>query len=528
VTHATTRDHLDAPRRTTHGNHRMLLTLAFTVRADHVTAVAVRRDRRPGRASAAFESVLFARALAPRPGDGTWPDLAAAFAEAHASAAARFPVVSPDICVALVPPLARAKAAALVLGAGVGEAVALTDAVARRLFLVPTSGAATGGAVVMRAPSAAARRRGAPADALVARADEEVVSAVAHAAGTACCGVARITAAGAVLGSALTAVDVVPDLPPLAAVAVCGAGWTGVTLSMHGRPVVVLELGDSASDETARIVARCLGAPPETAVEAAEAHGAGPGAPDASSTAASAWSVFGIGAGAGDLARVLTGVLSGSGASAAPPCSVFEDVDADAMVAAGAALALEVPPLLPPSLWAERAARLRRRGRLLWAQAAAVAALAAGVHLWGLDRERAAVQAARAAERPGAAAAIAFRARQEEASEQLEAIARIAGSSAGWAEAIGTLASSLPDTAYVTMLSGDGRVLRVSGRALAARTVVPALAATPLFRNAALLSPVRPVADDGGAGIEEFEVALTLAPSSTATTSRTRTSEGAP
>jgi phosphoribosylcarboxyaminoimidazole (NCAIR) mutase len=485
----------------------MRLTLAFAVRPDHVTAVAVRHGRSSGAHGCPPGSEVLSRSIAPRPGDGTWPDLAAAIAEAHAAVSSRpQSVVEPDVCIVLLPPLARAKAAALPHRGSAGESIPVTDAAARRVFLIPTDRAVVAGALVTRSPALGAARRGAPADALVACADDELVTAVTQAAATACCGVSRITAASAVLGSALALVSQRGPDAPLAAIAVCGTGWTSVLLSMHGRPVVVLELGGASGAETARVAARCLATQPGAAPAMAGADAAAASAP------APAWSVFGIGVGSDALARELASTLGGPDGHPVATVTAFEELDAAAAVAAGATLAPEVPPLLPAFLWSQRASRTRRRGRLLWSQALAALGLAAGLHLWGLDRELSATRAARGAERPRAAAALVLRSRQEQAVERLAALARIAESRGRWAEAVGALASALPDTAYVTALAGEGSVLRVSGRALAARTVVPALAAAPLFRDAALRSPVRPVGDADGAGVEEFEVVLTVAP----------------
>ena len=182
----------------------------------------------------------------------------------------------------------------------------------------------------------------------------------------------------------------------------------------------------------------------------------------------------------------------------------LEALPAAVAAALGAASCLRDQPLLLPATLREAwMHRLRRRVLARTAAAAAMLALAATVHLRGMEMELAAVEAARRAVAPAAAearrgreAAAAVRAMLAEVQDAEVAAPR-------WTELFAHIAGALPDSAYLVSFRAQDGGLRLTGLAASAPATAAALAAGGGLEGVALAGPVRP---DGASGRERFEL----------------------
>lgn len=179
-----------------------------------------------------------------------------------------------------------------------------------------------------------------------------------------------------------------------------------------------------------------------------------------------------------------------------------------AVAALGATLLARRAPLLVPAsvraAW--RGAELRRIA-VLAAAAACLAIGAEGLRVLGLERELAAVRAARAASAPAVRDALAARAAVDGLRARLRAIERVEGSVQPWTPVLAALARALPDSAYLLSLSARGADVRLVGLAPSASAIVPALSSSNAFDSVTFAAPVERVAQHG----ERFDVGASVA-----------------
>lgn len=215
--------------------------------------------------------------------------------------------------------------------------------------------------------------------------------------------------------------------------------------------------------------------------------------------------------GAGEEADALRRALHADETYGPRVVSAFEveQMPAEAVIALGAALAgSSAPLLLPPAIVAARARAARRRTVVLAAASLAFLLVSAGLHLWGLKRELAAVQARREEIASSVARAREMRTNVDGVRVRLQSIAALEADGAGWTNEIAALAAALPDSAHLRTLAVDSTGLRLAGVARSASAVVPALEAHPAFSRVSLAAPVR--FEQGDAG-ERFDVVAQVA-----------------
>jgi Tfp pilus assembly protein PilN len=132
---------------------------------------------------------------------------------------------------------------------------------------------------------------------------------------------------------------------------------------------------------------------------------------------------------------------------------------------------------------------------------------AAGLHLDGVRRETAAVEARRREIRRPVHDALEARAAVETVRARLETLARLESAAPAWSGEIAALARALPDSAHLRTLAADSGGLRMAGVARSASAVVPALEQTRRYERVSLAAPVRWEQGDAG---ERFDVAAFL------------------
>jgi len=183
----------------------------------------------------------------------------------------------------------------------------------------------------------------------------------------------------------------------------------------------------------------------------------------------------------------------------------LERLPAEAVIALGAARAgSSAPALLPDSVLRVRTRAAKRRTLAFASASAVLLATAAGLHLDGVGRELAAVQAKRREIRAPVADALEARAAVERVRGRLQTLAALEAASPAWTGEIAALARALPDSAHLRTLAGDSAGLRLAGVARSASAVVPALEASRHFERVSLAAPVRWEQGDAG---ERFDVA---------------------
>lgn len=185
-------------------------------------------------------------------------------------------------------------------------------------------------------------------------------------------------------------------------------------------------------------------------------------------------------------------------------------LDASGLAAFGALVAPEEgPALLPPGARERWRRRRRARAGLLAAVAALLLAAAGWLHLRGLDRELAAVEARRAAVAPSVAEAEAARGAALRMGELLDGLAGLPRPGPAWSRVVAEVGRRMPRSAYLRVLDAAGDDgLRLSGTARSPSTLVPRLAASPLFTDVTLASVSR--SPRGAAGGDAFEITLRL------------------
>lgn len=186
-------------------------------------------------------------------------------------------------------------------------------------------------------------------------------------------------------------------------------------------------------------------------------------------------------------------------------------LDAPGLAAFGALVAPEEgPALLPPEARAGWRRRRRARAGLLAAAAALLLAAAGWIHLWGLDRELAAVEARRASVAEAVEEARSARDAALRLADLLEGVAAAARPGPPWSRVVAEVGRRLPTSSYLRVLDAGGEgAVRLAGDARSPSSLVPRLAASPLFADVTLASVTRSPA--GGGGGDAFEITFRLA-----------------
>src|SRR2546430_5096629 len=116
---------------------------------------------------------------------------------------------------------------------------------------------------------------------------------------------------------------------------------------------------------------------------------------------------------------------------------------------------------------------------------------AAGVHLWGLNRELGSVAAQRRELAEQVARAHELRRAFQETSERLVAVRDLEREGRSWTRVLGGLAAALPDSARIVSLADSADRLELVAVAAPSAPLVAALDTVPYFRRVTLASTLR-------------------------------------
>lgn len=414
--------------------------------------------------------------LASTPGDnGSWPELAQALREAAAGE------VSGVLAVALMPPLVEVRRLALP-PLPEGALLSLLGKNAARYFLT-ARGSQTIGAYQWRGA------KGEAAPVLAAAAPARFVGAVYAAAREAGWTIAAVTPAEGAWAAA--AVAMWPTF---------GRGTAQLLVHEDDRIVLIeLERGQVAN------VRRFRGGAADAELIANAIRTAQP-------EGNASVGAIGLPAGRHELVRAL-GAL---GIAVNPiPGEWVDYADVAEVVAALAAGASTGPVLASEAVRATGKARAQRLTLIVASVAALLFVIAAGMELWGVKRELAAVQAQREAIRPQVSATLIGRSSLEDAYKRLATIAEAQRAAPRWAPILAELTERLPDDAYFTTVRTRGDSLVVDGMAASASKVYAAIAASPELKSLRAPAPVRRQSQEGGDPMERFTLAATLSGATT-------------
>lgn len=127
--------------------------------------------------------------------------------------------------------------------------------------------------------------------------------------------------------------------------------------------------------------------------------------------------------------------------------------------------------------------RLRRRAGALATAAAALLAAAAGLHLWGVERDLHAVARERAALADRVRQTAAARDAALELRELVAALHRLQPQGPAWSEVFASLATALPRSAYLEAFRTREEGIRLSGVARSPPALVPRLEEAPFLKG---------------------------------------------
>jgi Tfp pilus assembly protein PilN len=430
-----------------------MLHLGLAIGVDRVVAVEVRhgptglRPRRVHRYD-----------LTAGPAGGAWPELRDALERLEAAIGGRA-VAS----VALLGDLARTKVVSLP-PVPRHEQRQLIARNASRYFLDLPQRVVADVAPLERA------RRGAPARVMAACAEAAVVDAVIGALADAKLAWTSLTTASpAVLAGALALVPVLRRTSSV--LAIHSRGWCEGIAVQRGRPSAVIAWSPAEPEAIADLAAGLADAA-FGGVGSTHRHPVVLVSDAGREEALAAWQASGT---LGPLApRVLAAL------------------EPAALAAFGATLTcFRTPQLLPEVMRPVTRRHELRRALVLAGAAALVVLLAGAAHLWGLNRELAAVRAARAAEAANVREALALQRDLNALQERLVAIGVAENSGRPWTAVLASLARSLPDSAYLVSFSADSGALRLDGVASGAASVAQALQRSSVLRDVTLVTAFR-------------------------------------
>ena len=195
-----------------------------------------------------------------------------------------------------------------------------------------------------------------------------------------------------------------------------------------------------------------------------------------------------------DALRALTG--SGSPDTASGRRSGVA-AESPALVAARFARRARGPLLLTDSERTSREHRSRRNTRVRFVAAALLLAAAAGVELWGATRERVSLAGERSRIRDAVSRALSTRDSLTMATDRLASLRSTIDGSPRWSRVVTSLASELPEDAFLTALRAAEDTLRLEGTATRAAPVFEALRGDPVVRSVRPDGPIRQEVADG-------------------------------
>jgi Tfp pilus assembly protein PilN len=153
--------------------------------------------------------------------------------------------------------------------------------------------------------------------------------------------------------------------------------------------------------------------------------------------------------------------------------------------------------------------------RVAWSMAGAAAALlllSAGIELWGVKRQLAAVRAERARLRPEIASSLVGRSTVDATYRELSALNAIERAAPHWSSVIVTLSESVPEDAFLTTIRARDDSLIIDGMAPHAKKVFDAMQSTSGLLDVKANAPVRRETQDDGVSLEHFAIAARVEP----------------
>lgn len=163
--------------------------------------------------------------------------------------------------------------------------------------------------------------------------------------------------------------------------------------------------------------------------------------------------------------------------------------------------------LLPDTARERWTRRLRTRAMGLGAAAVALLVVAGGVHLWGLEREIDAVEAARSALEGPVSRASTTREAADRMSGLLASLERLRPDRPAWASVVAEIARALPASAHLEELSVTDRGLVLSGSARSPSALIGRLEDAPRLEGATLENVSR---SGDGDGPDAFRIVVEL------------------
>jgi hypothetical protein len=185
------------------------------------------------------------------------------------------------------------------------------------------------------------------------------------------------------------------------------------------------------------------------------------------------------------------------------------------LAAAGAPL-VRRGELVPEALRLDRGRRAARLSVRLLSGAAAMLLLSAGLELWGVKREIAAVEDERRAIRGVVAQAIELRQTVEGIQDRLDGLAAAEAAASRWSGVIADVADHLPSDAHLISLRGAADTLVLEGVAGRAAGAFEGLRGAPGVIGVRAEAPIRQESQDSGATVERFSLGARLATNRTA------------
>jgi hypothetical protein len=164
------------------------------------------------------------------------------------------------------------------------------------------------------------------------------------------------------------------------------------------------------------------------------------------------------------------------------------------------------PELVPPGLARER--REGAKAGAAWLGGAALLLLvgAAGVQLWGAQRELATVEARRAEIRDQVAPLLAARDSLDRLAGRVASLDALSQSAPSWTRSLVELSAALPADAHLTELFASGDTVELSAAAARAGEAIQALRESGLFVEVRLMSPVERELAEGETVVERFRL----------------------
>jgi Tfp pilus assembly protein PilN len=168
------------------------------------------------------------------------------------------------------------------------------------------------------------------------------------------------------------------------------------------------------------------------------------------------------------------------------------------------------PDLLPDRVHAHRRRASRRVTALFSSVAVLLLAAAAGLELWGLNRELTAVQAAREAIAPDVAQLMAVRGLTDDVLRRLDVLERVDNSRPAWSMVVADVAEHLPRDAYLTSFRVLADTLSLDGTAHDAAGAIEGLRGARRLRDVNPDAPIQRQLQIGGQHTERFSVTARL------------------